>query len=203
MLFIFFPQLYQFRDKITSINVDYHLDLLDDYLFPKQGIFIEGSLEKAGNYLLETDRKYFKYKTSVDFYYTVRDVLTFHLNGFYCYSENAPEYRQFWVGGPNSFIGVDYNQLLVEKMTYIKPEIDIEVFKNFRWSLIYNYGFNYDPFVLAIDYKLNESLSAWGSGFEYKTPVGPIKLTLAKSVQSISDELNNKFYFYLTAGYNF
>ncbi len=193
----------QFRDKITSMNIDYNLDLLDDYLVPKQGVYIEGSIENAADYLLATDRKYFRYKTSVDLYFTMRDILTLHLNGFYCYSENAPEYKHFWVGGPNSFIGVDYNQLLVKKMTYLKPEIDIEIIPNLRWSLIYNYAFNYKPFVFTQAAQLNESISAWGSGFEYKTPAGPIKLIMARSIQSTSEELNNKFHFYLTAGYNF
>jgi len=193
-----------YREELTSIKIDYDFDLLDDYLYPKKGIYIEGRFENADDYIFfKSDRDYRIFSSTAHFYYTIRDVMTMQLHGYYCFTSDAPEYKYFWIGGGTSFIGVDQNQLLMKKMSYIRPEVSFEIFENFRWSLIYNYGFNYKAIFYSSELDFNDTMSAWGSGFEYNSAIGPIKLTLAKSIQSISNESNNKFYFYISAGYNF
>ena len=192
-----------FRDQLSGIRLDYNLDLLDDYLYPQKGIYVKANFEKTSDLFFDSDREYSRYSASMDVYWTTNKTLTFHLNGFYCNSEEAPEYKYFWIGGPDSFIGLDYDQLLVNEMVYVKPEINVQLMENMRWSMIYNYGFGFETLFYDLNYQINENMSAWGTGFELKTAVGPLKFTIAKSVKSITDELNNKFYFYVTAGYQF
>jgi NTE family protein len=192
-----------YRDQISGIQIEYTLDLLDDYLYPKKGIYIKGNFEKAYKAFFNSDREYMRYELSMDFYATSSDRLTFHLNGFYSNSNNAPEYKYFWIGGPESFIGLEYDQLITKEMFYLKPEINVELMDNFRWSMIYNYALDYEPIFSESEFGYNEKLSAWGTGIEINSAVGPLKFIIAKSVQSITNELNNKFYFYFTAGYAF
>ncbi|MBN2281458.1 MAG: patatin-like phospholipase family protein [Candidatus Marinimicrobia bacterium] len=192
-----------YREKLASLKINHNLDLLDNYLYPKNGIRLDGYYEQAEDYFfLKSSRNFTKFSTSGDLFFSIREI-TLRLHGFYGSTKNAPEYKFFWIGGANSFIGVDYNQLIVQKMAYVRPEIKLEIFKNLRWSLIYNYGFNYHTVFDTGQTDINKTLSAWGSGIEYNSPLGPVNIVLAKSIQSISDKLNNKFYFYLSAGYNF
>jgi NTE family protein len=199
----FEEEIKNYRDKNTGFAFDYTLDLLDDYLYPKNGIYVKGRFEKTDDWLFDTDRKYSRYFSSIDFYLTTEEILTFHLNGYFCKTKNAPEYKYFQIGGPDNFIGVDYNQLFMKEMIFLRPEINVALFENFRWSMIYNYAFDFEHIFFDFEYVINDRMSAWGTGFEYKTAIGPIKFTIAKSIESITDKLNDKFYFYFTAGYNF
>ena len=192
-----------FKENLTSIRFDYNADLLDDYLYPRKGLYIDGNFEIADEILYKSDRNYLKYSSSIDYYYTFKQILTFHLNGHYCYSKDAPEYKYFWIGGANSFIGIDYNQLLVKKMTYFRSDVYLRLIENFRGSLIYNYAYDYEPFIIDPDLEINKNISAWGMGIEYKTPIGPVKIILSNSINSITDKLNGNWYFYFTAGYCF
>ncbi len=192
-----------YREEITAVGVDYNLDLLDRYFLPKKGIYSEGFFEKAGNFLLPTDRNYWRYRATFDLYYTFDDMVTTHLQGYHSASNNAPEYKYFWLGGPDNFIGVDYYQLLVKSLSYIKSELKFDLYENMRLSFIYNQTLSFTPISAESFTDYNKTLSAFGASIEYNTPLGPIKLTVARPIQTISENLKNSHYLYLTAGYSF
>ena len=190
------------RDKLHKIQLSLDCDLLDDYVFPRRGILLQANIERSYQEL-SSEINYWKIDASADIYTTLHKLHTFRFSGFYCNSSpNLPRYKNYFLGGPETFIGSDYNQLMVSKLGIVKFSYRYQYRKDIYFKGIANFGFDYSQSgtELPTGHKI---IWGYGAAVEFLSPVGPIQLLLANGEKSVLKPGDKKLSLFLTAGYKF
>ncbi|MGE5679577.1 MAG: patatin-like phospholipase family protein [Bacillota bacterium] len=196
------PELYQvWKNKIRKIQATLDFDLLDDILLPRHGVLLQAEAEKAIKDL-GSEVDYWRANCSIDLYQTFFRFHTARLYGFYGQSKNLPVYKQFLLGGPESFIGYDYNQLPVNNFILARFDYRYEYKKDIFLKIMANAGYNYEANTEIL--KDNKRL-LWGYGFaaEFLSPLGPLQVIFSWGEKNLTQPGNFKSSVYITAGYKF
>lgn len=190
-----------YKDRIRKVQATMDLDLLDDILLPRHGILVTADAEKAVKNF-HSDVDYWKVSCSLDFYETLFKRHTTRIYSFYGQSKNLPVYKTFFLGGPENFIGYDYNQLPVNNFILARFDYRYEYKKDIFFKLIGNAGYNYEA---NTDIQQDSKRLMWGYGFgvELLSPLGPLQAIFSWGEKSLSDPGNFKSSIYITAGYKF
>lgn len=187
---------------LQTVEVQGNIDWLDNYNNPTRGILLRGALEVGNRRLLGSAHDYLRGHMAVDWYLTPGQSHMIHTRGFAGGTYwDTPIYKQFFVGGPDDFPGLDYHQLLSRMLIYLRADYSYEVRENLFLKLIGNFS----PYYL---YHLDgvqqyTTMLGYGVGVKYETYLGPVELTIAQGPHSIANQLNRQTVLYLTAGYRF
>ncbi len=195
----YFPS---WKDRLRKIQLSLDFDLLDDMVSPKNGILLQSNLERS--YMeLGSDINYWKFDISADIYKTIYKYHTLRFSGFYGISSPMlPVYKQFIKGGPESFIGVDYNQLMVSKLGILRFGYRYQFKRDIFLKGVVNIGFDYDQLGLRLP-AANQIIWGYGAGVEFLSPVGPLQILFANGEKSPLKPGDKKLSVYITAGYKF
>lgn len=189
-------------DKIRKFQASLDLDLLDEPILPRKGILVQADIEKAIKEF-GSDVDYWRANILMDMYHTFNKYHTTRLYGYYCQSsQNLPEYKWFVLGGPESFIGYDYNQLIVDNFSFLRFDYRYEYKKDIFLKLIGNAGYRYNS---NFEVQPQTKRFLWGAGFgvEFQSILGPLQAIFSWGEKSIADPGTLQSRIYITAGYKF
>ncbi len=192
----------QWKDQLTQIRVKAISDLVDSKLIPRKGILLKGVAE-IGSKRIGSEIGYSTVDLSSDIYFTIESVHTFHVGGRYMVSfRNLPQYKYFNLGGPESFAGINYQQLSGSKFTILSGEYRYEHRKDIFLKALFN---------IAFDYKLGFSgfstvgkpILGYGIAVEFDSILGPIQFMLSEGDKKMGKPGEKTIHYYFTAGYKF
>jgi predicted acylesterase/phospholipase RssA len=203
---IYYPS---WKTTLDKINLTINYDGLDNSINPESGFSIEGGLEYCDYFeIFRSNQNYYKFDLKGDFYYTPIDFLTIN-HGFYFFNSSSgmPIYKGEFIGGPESFMGIKYNQFLVRKFSFIKTALEFHFPEKISARLIGNYALHCDHYRLFLTNKYNyEQLAAkfgYGLALKKESRLGPLELIFARGPKGFSDDQQFQSVFYIKAGYKF
>ncbi len=171
------------QDKLYQLTASVLYDRLNDVHFPEQGARVRLTFENSAK-AMNTECDYRRTSIEVDQYFTFADKHTIRLGGRrYDSTSELPGYKHFLIGGPGSFVGLEYDQLKTGQMTIGQLDYRFrashEVYLKLMGSMAWNYSFATGNGPIDSDY-------FWGTGIGMKirTPAGPIEMiwSLSNSV---------------------
>lgn len=190
------------RDELRKVQVTANFDVLDDVLLPRRGYRIraefEGSFRKLGSQL-----EYKRTEVSADFYASVGRRHTARLLAYWSRgSWDLPLYKYFYLGGPETFVGLDYHQLAGNRINLMRFDYRYEYRENLFFKLIVNTAFNYSYDAAPQPLQVKQ---IWGYGVavKYLSPFGPLEMTFARGEKGIFAPGPQRNIVYFTAGYKF
>jgi len=195
----YFPS---WKDNLHKIQLSLDFDLLDDFVFPREGVLLQANLERSYKEL-DSDINYWKFDASADIYKTFKKHHTINFSGFYGISSpNLPTYKYFAKGGPETFAGIEYNQILANKIGIVRASYRYQFKKDIFLKALANFGFDYKQAGVELP-KGHKVIWGYGAGVEFLSPVGPLQLLIANGEKSFLKPGNQEVSVYITAGYKF
>ena len=189
------------KDKLRKVQLCMNFDTLDDVLLPRKGFLIkaqyEGSFKK-----LESDLKYYLVNVSADLYHTFYNRHTTRIYAFWGTGSSLPIYKFMYLGRPNTFVGMKYDQLKGSKLSILRFDYRYQHKKDIFLKLIVNIAFDLELDLPPVLYKPHD---VWGFGVGLKllSPVGPIELIFSRGDKSLLGERSKRNVTYFTLGYKF
>ena len=185
-------------DTYTGIKLNAQLDLIDDVLFPWNGILIKSQYEKSDKEWRST-KNYDFYSFYGDFYIT-KNKNTFRFMSYYHNATNdIPHYKLISYGGSKSFVGLQEFQLWGKSLFFTRTEYRYKHKKDIFLHLIFNYLLN----AKADNSISTKNIGSFGLGITLLSPLGPMEFIWSKGPKDIYQNQNLQNLFYFSAGYNF
>ncbi len=190
------------KDNLVQVNMRIDLDLLDDILFPRNGLKIDLEAEIASK-RLDSDLGYTRFSAIADWYNTILGKHTFRLFGAYMIQwRDTPQYKWHSVGGPHDLVGFDYNQVYGSKFVLGRFEYRYEYRKDIFLKGIINSVFDYN-LGEASDPIVGKPLIGYGVGVEFASLLGPLQVLFARGDKTPYAPGEQRSFIYFTAGYKF
>ncbi|MEJ2052874.1 MAG: BamA/TamA family outer membrane protein [Calditrichaceae bacterium] len=188
-----------FNDRLRALKVRTLIDMLDDPILPRKGIYLDA--EANASFLkLGSDKEFQQYKMNIRMYHTLFKKHTIKFQGFYTnFNGDLPIYKYVYQGGPSSFVGISNDQLFGDKFAFVRMDYRYEYKKDIFLKLMVNTA-SYNLFdMIGID--RNNNLYGYGIGVKFLSILGPLEIMVSQGSKSlnISDVFQTRFY--LTAGY--
>ena len=193
----------EIKDKILAFTSDLNLDLLDNVLIPNEGIkfkaFLELSTKNVGS-----SYNYVRLATTFDYYNTFSKNHTARFFAMYLRSwHEEPFYKTiFFIGGPKSFVGLNYMQAHGPQFSVLRAEYRWQFLSGLYLTGIVNTALKYE---LGLPDISTSGKPLWGYGFSfmYSSIMGPIKLYLTWGDKTPYDPGGAKeIRYYFWAGYS-
>lgn len=190
------------KDRLRKVQLSFRLDFLDDVLLPREGVFIqanyEGSFKSLGSNI-----DYTRMEISANIYHTFNRR---HTGRFFAFwgkgTRDLPVYKFFYKGGPEEFVGMEYNQLAGNKMSILRFDYRYEHKKDIFIKLIVNAALNYINRFQS--FPINSKIIwGYGIGVKFLSPVGPLQFIFSRGEKSAYEHEEKRNIFYFTAGYKF
>jgi len=190
------------QHTVHSIDVSAKIDFLDSYLTPTRGFLVDASYETSNSMYLGSDVNYGWLQTSFDYYYPFGKRHHMHLNFYLAHGfHTLPVQKYFYSGGPTSFIGLQYDQLVVKSLTYLRTDYSYRISEDIYVKLLGNYILEFQH--LAQQSPEDQALYGYGLALQYNTFIGPAILTIANGPASILTDTGRQTVAYFTLGYRF
>ncbi len=197
---VLFPS---WKNRLRTIRFSNVIDQRDNTLIPVEGFLLSAKYEGSFLQLISSDR-YYKLRIILENYLPLSPRNNLRFYGFYGQaSRDIPIYKNFYLGGPRDFVGLDYFQLTGQKIGITR--LDWRYRFNDRWygKLIANSAY--------VELRQNERIvsgtfrwmHALGASLTMDTPFGPFELIYAYNFNSFYRNENNKSFLYFQAGYRF
>jgi len=192
---------YDLAANIVTGRIRLLYDSLDDIIIPNSGIFF-ASLYEGSSTKLGSDLNFHRVFGRLDFYLPFAKKHNINLRGSYmkAWDKNeVPFYKWFYLGGPGSFVGLDYFQASGTEFTLASFSYRYEVFKDIYLRGTFNSIFNY---TLLDGDKAKEPLFGYGLSALMRTLFGRVELMWAQGDENLLNpgKKSNKVYFVF--GYN-
>jgi len=196
---IVFPS---WKNEILSWNLTTNIDLLDDTFIPRQGLLWHAEFNQCPQVVGDTSA-YYQLMTSLDYYLTAGHKHTIHGYGYYGYV-NMPGItnRFLYQGGPENYVGVEYNQLMATHLALLRLDYRLELLKNLYLTLIGNTVLRYENNILMPGEKPGLMLG-YGAGVTFVSPLGPFECYLCRGDKSVYQPGEKRLIAYFRAGYVF
>ncbi|MBD3224797.1 MAG: BamA/TamA family outer membrane protein [Caldithrix sp.] len=186
------------NEHIRQVGIYFNIDALDDVILPREGIKLEAAYETSKE-VLGSDLNYSRIWAQYDEYFTLGSRHTLHLNGRYMWgSDSLIAYKQFYMGGPGSFVGMQYTQLGALHGFKTGLEYRYEHKKDIFLKLIVDYAhhlYDYEDYFNVADYYLG-----YGIGIKFTSIIGPFEFIFARGPRSFYKPVKYRNTFYFTAG---
>ncbi|MBD3276447.1 MAG: BamA/TamA family outer membrane protein, partial [Candidatus Marinimicrobia bacterium] len=191
-----------FTQQLRQVKASLNFDTLDDVLLPRRGALLNATYERAFE-RFGSDLSYTTMKASVHRYLTVGRKNTFHLYGYWTESsETTPIPKYMYIGGPGSFVGVDYNQLIATRMNVVGLEYRYEYKKDIFFKLMANTAFNV-YYIPGETYEKINDLVGFGVGAKFLSPVGPLEIVFSYGDKNFIGSQKWRSVNYINIGYKF
>ncbi|MBA7591957.1 Outer membrane protein assembly factor BamA [subsurface metagenome] len=202
------PYFPQFSAQLNKFSASFNLDQLDDVLLPRRGYRLRG-FYKISSPEFGSDLDYWRANLEASYYFQVNRLVTLKIGASFVRSSSSmPIYKYYYYGGPGSYIGTEYNQLVVDRMTILRVayryRYSQQTYLKLVWHTVFDYNFHFADATLGIDANLQcERMQAVGVGILYMAPFGPVEITISQGRESALRPSSHKNYLYFSAGYKF
>lgn len=189
------------RDDLWKWRLSSDIDLLDNAFAPRRGMRMHVGWERVFHDK-GADSRYTRLEFMGDFYYSVRrHILRFY--GYYGQVNMAGFSNRFiYQGGPETFVGMNYDQIAATRLGMVRLDYYYEALKNFYAYSVFNIGLGFANTILEPNFKPS-ALSGYGVGLKYVSPVGPLNIVLGYGPTSLVKTQPKRLILYFTAGYYF
>ena len=190
------------NDDLKMVRATMDVDALDDVFIPRKGFAFNAAVEKSFS-ALRSDVPYSIFDVSFDLYRTFRLKHTFRFFGFACNgSSGTPVYKFYNRGRPESFIGMQYDQLISSRMGIARLEYRYQHKKDIFLKLMANTAFGFGHIFPAFEH---HERWLWGAGIGVTllSPVGPIDIAYGRGSRSFSRHRDALDVYYFSMGYKF
>lgn len=198
------PNLFpSWDDRLRTIQVTATLDALDDVLLPRKGCYIQAYYE--GSYKSwNSDISFQRFQLYADIYHSWNKRHTMRYFFYGCGSSaQTPIYKFFNLGKPNTFVGMQYDQLFGSSMSIMRLEYRYAFNQAITFSCITNLALEYH-------YQVHDMSSYvkrfWGvgTGITYLlAPLGTIEFIYSQGSKSIHDPGGAQSVIYFSLGTKF
>jgi len=198
------PELFpSWNHHLRSLQVTATLDALDDALLPGQGCYIQAFYE--GSYRQwNSDLHFQRLQLSVDVYHTWDERHTMRYFFFGCGSSSGtPIYKFFNPGRPQTFVGMEYDQLFGSSMTILRLEYRYAFSQAIYFNCISNIALEYHYHVHDMSSYVKRFWGA-GAGIKYYfAPLGTIEFIYSRGSESIYNPTRFRSVIYFSLGTKF
>ncbi len=194
----------QFSERLIQVIARYNLDRLDNVLLPRRGYLVQGSYENSSTDL-GSDLEYWRANLEVSAYFPLDRRQTLKIGGSLVRSSaTMPIYKYYYFGGPEDYIGTEYDQLIGDRMTILRLAYRYrqqrDVYLKLLWQTVFDFDFDFrfqDIFVHR------KQLQSWGAGILFMSPFGPIEIIVSQGQKTTFASSPRKNRFFFSAGYKF
>ncbi len=168
----------EWRYNLHTGRIYAEMDLLDDPLVPQHGYKGQLGYEATLDIIRQRDqyrRIYFK----SDFYGTIFSRMTTRVHFFVGLTDRAPIYRYFYLGGPDTFVGMNYDESAGPNLGYYRIENRFRLNRAVSILGIFNAGNHWENY-REIDLNVNK-ITGYGAGIQVKTVLGPMRYIVGRS----------------------
>ncbi|VAX26644.1 putative patatin-like phospholipase [hydrothermal vent metagenome] len=192
---------YNLKANIVTGRVRLLYDSIDDIIIPNKGIYFN-SLYEGSSPTFGSDFKYHRVFGRLDIFIPFAKKHNIKLEAAYMKAwnkEQVPFYKWFYLGGPETFVGLDYFQASGTEFTVAATSYRYEILESIYLKGIFNVIFNYS---LLDGPKANDFIFGYGISAMMRTIFGRMEVMWARGDANVSQPGNksNKVYFLL--GYN-
>ncbi len=184
-------------DQLSMLRISSRLDRLDNILIPRRGVLLVANYEWSSQLLLRSDISYQRGEITLNLYKSTNERSTFRILGYYgkYLGVRSLSYKYYYLGGPNDFVGVDYNELAHFQTSFFRFDYRYQYNRNLFFKLIFNCAPNYDGSFYPI--KPN-AIYGYGIGTEIITIFGPLEFIFSRGDKNVADNsqrMDNQLYF--------
>ncbi|KAA3657164.1 MAG: hypothetical protein DWQ10_13890 [Calditrichaeota bacterium] len=189
------------KHELRKVQASMTIDKLDDVLLPRNGFDFRSSYEGSFKEL-QSDLDYTLFATSANIYHTLRQRHTTRLFGYWGTTRSVPIYKFLNMGRPDTFIGLDYDQLYGTQMGIVRFDYRYQHKKDIFFKLIANMAFDmqYDTGPTTL-YPYN--VTGYGVGVKLLSLVGPIEVIFSRGDKVFVGERKKQNLVYFVLGYKF
>ncbi len=190
------------RQQLRTLRATMNIDLLDDLLLPRTGYQLRIGYE-AGLPELKSQVHYNLFQASLDLYATFLRRHTTRIFAFSGMSWNdLPLYKFMNLGRPETFVGMEYDQLFASRLSILRFDYRYEFKKDIFFKFIGNGAFYPQYKREGVTYKLHH-LYGVGAGIVLISPVGPIEIIMSRGDKNYIGPHKLQNVMYVTLGYKF
>ncbi len=190
------------KDNIARIKVDLEYDILDDVLLPRHGAKFSSFYEYSGE-ALGTDVLYNRYYADLKLYKTFGKYHTIGLRGAVMHSwDNVPIYKRFHIGGPESFVGINFDQGIGSRWDIFRFTYRYEYKRDIFFKAVFNTAFDYNLGTLS-NPTYGRPLLGYGIGLKFTSILGLFEIMYARGDANIRNPGTKQSQLYFTAGMKF
>ncbi len=187
---------YNLKANIVTGKIRLLYDSLDDIIIPNSGIFF-ASLYEGSSKAIGSDINFHRVFGRLDFFIPLAKKHNIKLEGAYmkAWDKNeVPFYKWFYLGGPESFVGLDYYQASGIEFTLAAFSYRYELFNEIYLKATFNSIFNY---ILLDGDKAKDPLFGYGISALMRTLFGKVEITWAQGDENLlaPGKKSNKMYF--------
>jgi NTE family protein len=187
------------KTSLRRIAATATLDTLDSVWTPSRGFFFRANYEGSYN-LFGSDLPYELVEASLDIYKTFSQKLILRFYGYWGDSSNeTPFYKWLNQGRPESFIGMNYDQLLGNQMKILRGEYKYKLNDFVYFKAAGNVAFDFEQRWPAETYS-PDLLWGVGAGVQIASPAGPLELIYGVGSKSLSAPKSSQGVVYLALG---
>jgi len=181
------------------LHLNTKIDCFDDVLLPRKGFLINFDYDYVPGGI-GSEITYRREEIKLDIYHTIKKRHTFRFLTQYGYyhGNSATYYKWMYFGGPQSFVGLDYNELAYYRSSFYRFDYRYQGMNPLFLKFIFNIAPNYSGDYYPIE---KDRLIGYGIGFVLLTPLGPLEMIYSRGDEMMSDSMQDHLYF--TFGYKF
>ncbi|MCK9560645.1 MAG: patatin-like phospholipase family protein [Candidatus Marinimicrobia bacterium] len=195
-------RFYDWNDEIYKVQFASNIDLLDNAFMPRKGMLVHAGYERTIPQV-GSHANYTRFELSGDFYHSIRRH-TFRLSGYYGYANMWDGFTNRFVyrGGPETFVGVEYDQLVGSEITTLRCDYAYNILHNLQVKAIANVA-------LGFRNRFHETITGphhllgYGIGLKYLSPIGPVELITGWGDKSVFQPGEIRSVGYFRAGFLF
>ncbi len=192
----------RFNDQLRKVQLQLDYDHLDDLLIPRRGIMIKSKYEQSST-VLGSSIEYWRFSTRMQAYFTPLSKNTWHVSAFYGKgSSNMPLYKKFIAGGPDTYVGGEYEQFNARELASALLEYRYAYKNDIYFKLIFNTLFRYQ-YIASEVISSKPYIIGFGAGVKFLSLLGPVEIVFARGQSGFSTESVFQNVFNLKAGYVF
>ena len=190
------------RSIYQTLDLTLRYNQLNNYRHPTNGIAASASVVYSNRRFLGSSAEYALIRTGVEWYQSLHASHHFHLAGFLKWGTgDLPFTKHFLVGGPDKIIGVEYDQLRLREVMFLRLDYGYEIYDGVLLQLIGNFAPYYRYHLPSL--QQYSTLLGYGVGVEISSFLGPVKFIVAQGPQGVNNQLRRQTVLYVTAGYRF
>lgn len=189
------------EDKIINGKLKLLYDSLDDNIVPNSGLNFTATYEIPIKDL-GAEVQFHKFSSWAEYFMPLGKKHNLKLAGSYCFaSEGTPFYKWFYLGGPLTFVGIDYLQANGTEFSIGQAIYRYELFNDIYAKGIFNVMFNYNLWD-NINPVRGKSIIGGGLSLMMRTMFGKAELTWSQGDVNLHDPGKKINRVYFTFGYN-
>ena len=197
-----FDQIHNTRARIIKLKFDLIYDSLDDVLLPNSGVYFK-SYYVYSSETLGSDLNYTKLYSKLDFYLPFGESHNLGFTGSYMKAwRDVPFYKWFYIGGPGSFIGIEYYKAIGTEFTIGGFDYRYKLADNLYLKGMFNIMFNYNLGTPSNPYR-GEPIIGYGVSLKYSTLLGVFEIVLSRGDKDMHNPGEKEYESYFVFGFRF